>query len=113
MNKLEKYNQQKNFVPEVCQPVLVTTEARGVFFGFLAKEQTDDVGNVSVTLTNARNCVYWSADVRGFLGLAISGPNRTCRVGPAAPTVKLMKVTSIVDCTQQAVDAWERGPWQS
>lgn len=45
--------------------VLVTTEHRGVFFGYATETDGE-----TITLKNARNCVYWSSDVKGFLGLA-------------------------------------------
>ena len=48
--------------------VLVTTEHRGVFFGYA----TDPDGD-TITLRACRNAIYWSADVRGFLGLAATG----------------------------------------
>ena len=89
------------------QGVVVTTEHRGVFFGYL--EDID--GNVA-TLTKARNCLYWSADVKGFMGLAVTGPSKFCKVGPAVPRITLQKVTSVVECEDVAVKAWEASPWQ-
>lgn len=86
--------------------VLVTTSHRGVFAGFLKSDE----GEV-VTLAEARNCLYWSQEVRGFLGLAITGPTKSCRVGPAAPEVKLYGVTSVSQCTDEAQKAWEPAPW--
>src|SRR5690606_13616154 len=59
------------------RPVIVTTEYRGVFFGYA----TDTDGD-QIHLRRARLCVYWSADVRGFMGLASTGPTDGCRVGP-------------------------------
>ena len=88
--------------------VVVTTEYRGVFYGTLEKED----GNV-VVLSNARLCVYWSEDVKGFLGLAANGPTSNCRISPvAAPELKLHRVTSISTCSATAVKAWEGSPWQ-
>ena len=49
--------------------VLVTTEHRGVFFGY-----AKDTRGETVDLRAGRNCLYWSADVKGFLGLASMGP---------------------------------------
>lgn len=86
--------------------VLVTTAHRGVFAGELV-EDWDDV----VILKNARNCIYWSAEVKGFLGLALTGPTKSCRVGPAVPQLKLRNVTSLGACTPEARAAWEAGPW--
>ena len=64
------------------------------------------------TLTKARNCLYWSADVKGFMGLAVTGPSKFCKVGPAVPRITLQKVTSVVECEDVAVKAWEASPWQ-
>lgn len=87
------------------RPVLVTTEFRGVFFGYA----TDTSGD-TIDLKRARLCVYWSSDVKGFMGLASSGPTRSCRIGPPAD-VQLRKVTSVVEVTDLAVKAWEAAPW--
>lgn len=56
-----------------ARPVVVTTEYRGVFFGY-AEDTSGDI----ITLSNARNCIYWSAATGGFMGLAATGP--TARV---------------------------------
>jgi len=88
------------------QYVMVTTEHRGVFAGFLASKP-----GATVTLKDARNCVYWSADVKGFLGLASSGPTNDCKIGPAVLSLTLYKVTSIVEVTPEAQAKWEKSPW--
>lgn len=87
-------------------PVLVTTVHRGVFFGYLQEDQ-----GATVVLRNARNCVYWSSDVKGFLGLAAKGPSKTCRIGSKAPEITLRDVTAVVRCTDEAQAAWEAEPW--
>ena len=86
--------------------VVVTTEFKGVFFGYLEKES-----NRTVVLSKARNCIYWTSEVRGFIGLAKSGPLSGCKVGPAADTLKLHSVTSIIDATEEAIKAWEKEIW--
>lgn len=89
--------------------VVVTTEYRGVFFGRLIEH--DRVARIA-TLADARNCLCWGATVRGFLGLAAKGPDSSCRIGPAVPRLDLVGVTSIADCTPDAVAKWEDEPWQ-
>jgi len=83
--------------------VLVTTEFRGVFFGFL-KEQD---GQERLTLGNARNCIYWSADVGGFLGLAATGPTSSCKIGKEVTELTIYKITSITPVSTEAVSAWQ------
>lgn len=87
------------------RPVLVTTEHRGVFFGYATK--TD---GSTVELKRARNCLYWSTDVQGFMGLAAFGPSRSCRIGPPAD-IELRAVTSVVEVTPEAAEKWESATW--
>ncbi len=87
------------------RPVLVTTEYRGVFFGYA----TDTSGD-TIKLSRARNIPYWDAGTKGFLGLAEKGPGKACRVGPAA-NIELRKITCVAECTPTAVEAWEAAPW--
>ena len=85
--------------------VVVTTEHRGVFFGYAT-----DTDGEAIKLRAARNCVSWSSDIRGFMGLAATGPSKSCRVGPAAD-ISLRAITSVMECTQEATQAWEAAPW--
>ena len=89
------------------RPVVVTTEFRGVFFGYLFGEPDGGV----VTLKRARNCVFWAQSVRGFMGLAANGPNKECKIGPAVPSITLTKMTSVIEVAPEAVKAWEDAPW--
>ena len=85
-------------------PVLITTEFRGVFFGW-ADESTlhDD----TITLKDARNCIYWTSSVGGFAGLAEAGPLDGCRIGAQVGTMQLRKITSICMCTDDAAKRWK------
>ena len=85
--------------------VLVTTEFRGVFFGHV---KDDKKLPSEITLTNARNCIYWHQDVGGFLGLASKGPSAGCRLGTVVPEVTLWKITSVTPVTAEAVEKWNR-----
>jgi hypothetical protein len=87
--------------------VLVTTVHRGVFFGYTA----DTVKDKTLKITNARNCIYWSTDVKGFLGLAANGPSSSCKIGPKVPSLTLTDVTSVSEVTPEAVEKWEKSPW--
>ena len=86
--------------------VVVTTEHRGVFGGVFVSRKDREV-----TLSEARVCVHWSAETRGFVGLAVTGPLDGSRVSPAAPELTLAGVTSISKCTEKAKDRWEQSPW--
>jgi hypothetical protein len=69
-------------------PVLVTTEFRGVFFGYVKSKVK---APAEITLTGARNCIYWSKDVGGFLGLAAKGPSKECRIGQRVVKSRFIK----------------------
>lgn len=87
------------------RPVLITTQHRGVFFGY-----TDNADGERVALKHARNVVYWSADVKGFMGLAATGPSSSCRIGPSAD-ITLRDVTAVVEVTPEAAKRFEEAPW--
>lgn len=85
--------------------VVVTTEFRGVFFGYATNVDGD-----TIHLRSCRNCISWPVETKGFLGLAAQGPTKGCRVGPAAD-FQVRKVTGVARCTPEAVKAWEAAPW--
>lgn len=87
------------------RPVIVTTAHRGVFFGF-----AEDTTGETIALKRARLCVYWSSDVKGFMGLASGGPTKSCKIGPPAD-ITLRAITSVLEVTPEAVAAWEKAPW--
>jgi hypothetical protein len=91
--------------------VVVTTDAtrRGVFAGLLV---SGDIKTGLVKLESAQMCIYWSGAIHGVLGLAATGPNEECRIGPPVPQIELNGVTAILDATEAAQAAWERQPWQ-
>jgi hypothetical protein len=87
------------------RPVLVTTEHRGVFFGY-----SDNTDGQTIKLKNARLCVYWSSDLKGFMGLAATGPSSSCRIGPPAD-IEVRAITAVLEVTPEAVKKWETAPW--
>lgn len=87
------------------RPVIVTTEHRGVFFGY-----ADDTDGDQIELKRARLCIYWSSDVKGFMGLASDGPSSSCKIGPSAD-ITLRSITAVLEVTPDAVKKWEKAPW--
>lgn len=86
--------------------VLVTTAHRGVFFGY-----ADKTDGETIHLKDGRLCVYWSADLRGFMGLASHGPSSGCKIGPAAD-ITLRAITSVVEVSDEAAKKWTEAPWK-
>lgn len=89
-------------------PLLVTTEYKGVFFGYGIPTE-----NKTIRLEKARMCVYWSADVKGVLGLASGGPTKGCRVGPPVPSITIQAVTSVTEVSDLASKQWESNHWST
>ena len=86
----------------VGRPVLVTTEFRGVFFGY-----AEDTSGDPITLTHARNCIYWPSGNGGFLGLASEGPAKGGRIGAQVDKIELRKITAVTEVTPAAAAIWE------
>lgn len=93
-------------MPNKTKFVVVTTAHRGVFGGYLDSHEGTDA-----TLTDARMCLRWTADVKGVLGLAVTGPSKTSRVGPAVPRLELHDVTAVMNATSGAEKRWLAEPW--
>ncbi len=92
------------------QHVLVTTNHRLVMCGELVSH---DAEKKTARLANARNCLAWGSKVRGVFGLASHGPDENCRIGRAVPSIHLEGVTSVTECSPEAVAAWESEPWRN
>ena len=93
-------------------PALITTDTtkRGVFMGFIDPKDAD---KETIEAEEVRMAVYWSPEVRGVLGLAVSGPDKNCRISPAAPKVTLKGVTAAAQITEEALKAWRKEPWKA
>lgn len=80
--------------------VLVTTQWRGVFAGYL-----EDDRDTVVELSNVRCAIDWMTK-GGFLELADIGPNERSKIGNPAPRAKLQGITGTWYCTDAAKEAW-------
>jgi hypothetical protein len=92
-------------------PVIITTNHRGVFFGYVDQAVLDeDKPRAHIKVSGARMCLYWAQSVGGVLGLASNGPNSDCRISARAPAVVLRDITAVMECSPQAADRWESAP---
>ena len=82
------------------RPVIVTTEYRGVFFGY-----ADDTSGDTIKLKNARMAIYWGT-TRSINELAEVGPNPKSKISATAD-IELRKVTAVFEVTEAAAKAWE------
>jgi len=85
--------------------VLVTTEFRGVFFGYVKDSKKLPA---QITLSDVRNVIYWHESVKGVFGLAATGPNAQCKLGAKIPELTVYKVTSVSPVTKEALEQWEK-----
>ena len=88
-------------------PVVVCTDKRGVVFGYTSNYNGD-----KITLTQARMCLYWSAEVGGVFGLAEKGPTKNCKISATAPSITLNGITAIFSVDETAENAWRNAPIQ-
>src|SRR5574342_201008 len=94
---------------ERLKAYLMCCEPRIVLMGYATPTE---IAKEHPTLTNSRMAVYWSADVKGVLGLAATGPSKSCRVTPAVSVQTIRtKVETVIECTPEAEKAWSLGPW--
>lgn len=87
-------------------PMVVTTLHRGVFFGYGVPTEKK-----IIKLDEAQMCIYWSADIKGVMGLSASGPSKSCKIGPIVPSITLQDVTAIFECSKESEKRWKEQPW--
>lgn len=85
------------------KPILVSTQHRGVFFGFV--DDDTDLTQRTFSLKDSRMAIRWST-TKGIAELAEDGPNSGSRVGAKADLIALHDVTAVWECTEKAVKAW-------
>lgn len=96
-------NQTKGI--KMSKAVLVTTEYRAVFFGHVKDDK--NLPN-EIILKKARNCIYWTAECNGFLGLATKGPISGCKIGVEVPELRIWKITSVTPVSDEAAEKWSK-----
>jgi hypothetical protein len=90
--------------------VLLTTDTtkRGVF-SCIVNEADKDKENIEAE--DIRMVVYWSADVKGIIGLAAEGPSKNCKVSPAVKKGLIKGVVGFFELTDEAYKKFEKEPW--
>jgi hypothetical protein len=83
-------------------PVIVCTDKRGVVFGYTTAQDSRPI-----TLTEARMCLYWSADVGGVFGLGEKGPTSGCKISATLSSLTLEGVTAVFSVDATAEEAWK------
>jgi hypothetical protein len=89
------------------QHIVVTTDKRGVFFGFC-----QDYTQRPLVLENARMAIYWDKSVGGVLGLSDTGPSPSSRISAVCPSITIEGITSVMSCTETAIKNWKEAKVQ-
>ena len=87
------------------KPVLVTTEHRGVFFGYVEEYPNLDE-STTISLKDARMAIYWGTD-KGVMQLANEGIQSDSKISSMADIPSLAKVTAVFSVTEQAEKTWK------
>lgn len=85
------------------QPILVTTQHRGVFAGLV--EDDHDMSLKAFPLKDARMAIYWGT-TKGVMELADTGPTSTSKISAKADIPMLQDVTAIFKITDEAWKKW-------
>lgn len=85
--------------------VVVCTNVRGIFFGYAAETDGE-----RIKLRAARNAYYYKAPGGGILALGARGPQKGSKIGDRAD-IELTGITAVIECTPEAVEAWEKAEW--
>ncbi len=86
---------------------IVKTQDREIFCGW----STDPLAD-RITLRNARQAIYYSAETHGLLGLATTGPAKGSRIGPVAAIVECRRPDLVIECSSESATAWEKSRWE-
>ena len=81
------------------RPVIVTTEYRGVFFGY-----ADDTTKDSIHLEGAKMAIRWGT-TRGVMELANTGPTDKSKISAPAD-IEVRRITAVFEVTKSAEKAW-------
>lgn len=87
--------------------VVITTAHKGVFFGYAA-----NTSGSTIKATQVRMAVYWPAELKSVMGLAVTGPNSGSKISPAVPSMELRDITGVLEVTPEAEAAWLKAPWR-
>lgn len=99
-------------IKEDGRAVVVTSAHRDIVYGHIV--EISEGGNC-VKLERARHVNYFGyreADNthRGLFSLATLGPTADSRIGPEV-TLKIRDVVMVIDCTDEAQEAWRIASW--
>ena len=87
------------------KPVLLTTEYRGVFFGYVEEYPNLDE-STTISLKDARMAVYCGTN-KGVMQLASEGVKKNSLVSSIVDIPALAKVTAVFSVSERAEETWK------
>lgn len=85
--------------------IVVLTEFKEIFAGY-----TEDATGDRIQLRDARQACYFSEETHGLIGLAVTGPGKGSKIGPAA-NIEVRRVVNVIECQPTAIKAWSKASW--
>jgi len=84
-----------------------------IYFGRILSEHLENsISNTGIViLFECQLCVAVAPSIRSWFELATKGPNEACRVSSPVKAASIGRVREIIECTEQAVQAWHTCPW--
>lgn len=86
------------------KPVLICTQHRGVFFGYVPKDY-DMTQRTFTDIKGARMAIYWGT-IKGVMQLAETGPTSNTRIGAVATIEVLHDITGVFSVSDEAAKKW-------
>ena len=94
--------------------VVAFSNTRDIWYGTLESQEPSGPGLLKVTLIAARHCYYYATPSggKGVGSLAVSGPAPGSKIGATVKRVTMVACCGLLECSGDAIAAWERATWQ-
>jgi len=90
--------------------VIVGNEKYGLYYGETSATDAEVAASRTIRLGNCRHVAQWYGKTGGITSLAAHGPcgsrKNDSRIGAPAPSALIGGVVNVLDCTQEAIDAF-------
>lgn len=90
---------------------LIFDTHRGIYAGVVDWDRWSTCPAEWVLVTEFRHCYRFRAGGVGVYGLAVHGPDKSARIGPALPAVIVRDVSKILPCSPEAEAKLRDAKW--
>ncbi len=88
--------------------LIIITGYKEIFAGWTNDDPKADI----ITLTDARQVIYYTAETKGLLGLAANGPGKDSRISNVAPSVTIRQPVNVLLASPEAIDRFATIIWK-